>query len=178
VPLPSAEGLNGAWDRLAGADGANALAAEWELFDRPAQAVALLREQLRPVRAADESGVRKLIAQLASAAFAERETATRALRELGDSAVEQMRAALKAGVPAEAKFRVERLLAEADATGFPPGARQREVRAIAVLERINTDDARKLLSELTKGLPNARLTHDAAAALKRCELSKGADDRR
>jgi hypothetical protein len=49
------------------------------------------------------------------------------------------------------------------------GEALRTVRAIEVLERTATPEACKLLRELAKGAPGARLTREAAAALKRLE---------
>src|SRR5262249_6375268 len=148
-------------------DATKGFGAEWEIVARPAEAVTMLRERLKPIRAANEEIVRKLVAQLGSTTFAEREAATKSLRELGDSAIGHLREALKAGLAAEAKARVERLLAEAESQAVPPGERQRQVRAVAVLERINNDDARKLLTDLAAGVPEARQTREAAEALKR-----------
>jgi WD40 repeat protein len=166
-PAHSRHASSAVWDALSGANPAKALAAEWQLADDPAKAITLLRERLRPVGPADEAALRPLIEKLSSGRFAERETATKSLRELGDRAVAPLRAALKAGLPAEAKRRVEALLAEADAPGIPAGERQRQVRAVAVLARINNVDSRKLLMELATGLPEARQTREAAEALKR-----------
>jgi hypothetical protein len=43
----------------------------------------------------------------------------------------------------------------------------RPLRAVEVLERINTAEARRLLERLSKGQPEALLTVDAAASLQR-----------
>ena len=43
----------------------------------------------------------------------------------------------------------------------------RQIRAIKVLEHLNTADARGLLQELGEGAPEARLTREAKAALQR-----------
>src|SRR5262249_23305640 len=135
----TAADLTRLWEALSGSDATNGFAAEWDLAASPAEAVTLLRERLKPIRAANEAAVRKLVAQLGATMFAEREAATKALKELGDSAIGHLRAALKAGLAAEAKAGVERLLAEAESQAVPPGERQRQVRAVAVLERINND---------------------------------------
>lgn len=49
----------------------------------------------------------------------------------------------------------------------PPREERRAIRAIEVLERIATRDARQLLDELTKGAPDSRLTQEAKASLQR-----------
>jgi hypothetical protein len=43
----------------------------------------------------------------------------------------------------------------------------RSLRAVAVLERLATPAARRLLAELARGAPGAALTEDAKAALDR-----------
>ena len=48
-----------------------------------------------------------------------------------------------------------------------PGERLRELRAVAILERIRTPEAQKQLDELASGVPDARLTREAAAAVAR-----------
>jgi hypothetical protein len=43
----------------------------------------------------------------------------------------------------------------------------RDVRAVEVLEGVATPDARRLLVDLAAGVPDARLTREAAASLAR-----------
>jgi hypothetical protein len=172
APELSADALARLWDDLAGDDAGKAHTAGWELADRPERAVALLRERVKPVRSADDAAVRGLVAKLDVPAFATREAAEKQLRELGETAVPALRAALKAGVSDEQKVRVDRLLAAAATPVIGPGDRLRQLRAVAVLERAGTDDARKLLDELAGGLSEARLTREAAAAIRRLSVPK------
>ena len=44
------------------------------------------------------------------------------------------------------------------------------LRAVQVLERIGTAEARRLLKQLAQGLPAARLTEEAKAALNRLDI--------
>jgi hypothetical protein len=48
----------------------------------------------------------------------------------------------------------------------------RPTRALEVLERLGTPEARRLLHQLAKGNPSARLTSDAADVLKRLERGR------
>ena len=78
-----------------------------------------------------------------------------------------LRDALKTNPPAEAKKRIETLLAAFAPPAVPEGEVLRGVRAVWALERIGTADARRLLEDLAKGVESARLTREAKAALGR-----------
>jgi WD40 repeat protein len=164
APRLTADALDRLWETLASSDAAKAHSAGWELVDRPEQSIALLGERLKPIRAADQAVVRRLVGDLDAPAFADREVAEKALRKLGDSAVPALRAAMKAKLPAESVTRIERLLADA-AAPIPSADGLRPVRAVAVLQRIGNDDARKLLQQLASGLAEARLSREASRAL-------------
>lgn len=168
APELSADAISRQWDALAGDEAAKAYAAAWELIDRGAQTIAFVREHLKPVKAADEALVRRLVAQLDAAAFADRETAAKSLRALEDSAIPTLRATLKAGLPATAAVRVEQMLAQAGAP-IPPTESLRPLRAVAILERVGTESACKLLEQLAGGLAEARLTREAVEAMKRLQ---------
>jgi hypothetical protein len=68
----------------------------------------------------------------------------------------------------EAKWRINELLERLDRPEFSPGM-LRAVRAVEALEHTNTPEARRLLEALAGGAPEARLTRDAKASLKRLE---------
>jgi hypothetical protein len=167
APLAAAE-LARLWDRLAGDDPAAAYTAGWELTDRPAQGVELLRGKLTPAAGADVTAVRKLVAGLDAAAFADRETAEAGLRKLGAAAGAALRAVLTAGgLSAEQRDRITHVLTAIPPPGPPTAAELPAARAIAVLERVATANARELLTRLAAGAADARLTGDARAALDR-----------
>jgi RNA polymerase sigma factor (sigma-70 family) len=167
APPLSADAVGRIWGGLAGDDAAQAYTAGWELRDRPKQAIATLRERLKPVRKAEEAIVRALVAKLDGPVFADREAADRELRRLGDSAAPALRAALKVGLSAEQAVRVERVLAALEQTSSPSGQALRELRAVQVLERIGSPEAKALLKELAGGVEGARLTVAAKEALGR-----------
>src|SRR5262249_5982251 len=141
--------------------------AESELADRPAQAVALLRDRVKPVKAAEVTIVRPLLALLDDPEFIKREEATKKLIKLGEAAVPALRRALKEELSAEQKRRVEQVLTAAAAPTVLSGDSLRQVRAISVLERAATPEAREQLAKLAAGNPEARLTKEAAAASAR-----------
>ncbi|QJW99571.1 sigma-70 family RNA polymerase sigma factor [Frigoriglobus tundricola] len=167
LPKPGTEAPTRLWDALAGANAAAAHKAAWELVDRPAETVALLREKLKPARTADETAVKALIAKLDAPEFADREAATKALQLLGSAAAPALRAALRGDLSAEQDDRLRRLLAATNAPIVPAGDPLREVRAVAILEHIGTAEARKLLEEWAAGAPDAYVTREATAATAR-----------
>ena len=93
----------------------------------------------------------------------------RALREAGERAVRQLREALKGDVSAEQRDAIDKLLTAWQAADQRPPTddRLRVMRAIAALELSGTADARKLLSELAKGIAEATTSREASAALGR-----------
>ena len=156
-----------AWEDLARSDTDKAHAAAWALADTGNDAVAFLRTRLRPVVLPEENQVRKLVARLGADEFAEREAAQRELNALGDVTVPALRAALKGDVKAEQAQRIGKVLTAAGAPALPPGDRLRAVRAVAVLERVATKDARELLERLTGGAEESSVTRAAKAAALR-----------
>jgi hypothetical protein len=156
-----------AWADLAGEDAARAYAAVWALADAPADSVPFLREHLRPVASPPPERVRALIAKLDAPAFADREAAEKEIRELGDTVLGALQAALQSRPSAEQKARLERLAVAAASPAVSAGDRLRLLRAIAVLEQAGTQEAQKLLTDLAAGAPGARPTVEAARAIDR-----------
>jgi RNA polymerase sigma factor (sigma-70 family) len=168
-PLP-AKDVEAAWQDLIGDDAGRAFDAIRRLSAAPREPVAFLRRQLKPVAAVDADRIARLIADLDADEFAAREKATRELEALGERAVGACRKALAGAPSAEARRRLEGLLAQAGReTGQPSGERLRVLRALEVLERAGTAEARDVLATLAHGAPGARLTEDARAALQRLD---------
>jgi hypothetical protein len=107
----------------------------------------------------------RLLRQLDSDAFEERERATAALRELGPPAERPLKQALAPEPSAEVERRVGLVLA-----GMEQARKERRTDwSVRLLERIGTPEARALLEALARGAPGAPRTEDAAAALKRLD---------
>jgi RNA polymerase sigma factor (sigma-70 family) len=156
------------WADLGSADAAAAYRAVWHMAEAAGEAIPLLRQRLKPVQAAADEATRPLIADLDSDSFPHREAATKRLRELGETAETALRAALRANPSAEQKRRIKALLAELEETVRPPSEEAlRQVRAVAVLQRIGTPKGREVLERLAGGMPSAALTRHAKAALGR-----------
>ncbi|HTU89812.1 MAG TPA: hypothetical protein VMF69_06935 [Gemmataceae bacterium] len=117
-----------------------------------------------PTSTAD--GISKLLADLDSDSFKLREAAVKRLKELGLQAEPALRAALAAKPSLEQRRRIEAILAALSEMPEKPAPEElRQLRALIVLERIGTPEARRLLDEAAKGPPSARLTHQAQACL-------------
>jgi hypothetical protein len=105
-----------------------------------------------------------LLAGLDSDTFTVRQKATRELQALGELARPALKRALEKTSSIEVRQRAEKLLR--NPKDLTPD-QLRGIRAVEVLERIATPEARSVLEALAKGLPEARLTEEAKAALKR-----------
>ena len=154
------------WTDLAGADAGKAYAAIWQFADDPQHSVPYLRERLRGSVPPAADTIVKLLRELDNSAFATREAADKKLRDLGEPAVSVLRTALSTGLPAEAKRRVEAILADIDPTRPLTGDRLRERRAIGVLELAGTPEAREVPERLSRG-SESRQTQAAKEALRR-----------
>jgi RNA polymerase sigma factor (sigma-70 family) len=164
-PLTAKE-LEALWTDLAGADAAKAWQAVWRMTEGPNEALPFLRGHLKPYPTAPADETQRLLADLDDASFARREAAAKRLKELGLHAEPALRAALKAKPSLEQKRRIEAILATLAEVPQPLSAEElRQLRALIVLERIGTREARRVLEDMAKGSESARLTRQALAAL-------------
>jgi WD40 repeat protein len=161
----TAEELEVLWERLA-VDAEKADAAMRELAASPAQATDLLRRSLKPAAAQNAERIARLVRELDSDSFDERERASAGLEELGEDAAEALRAALERKPSPEVRRRAEDLLERQRRKG-PSPERLRGLRAVQALEWIGTPEARRGLENVVSGDPDAELTRAAAAALAR-----------
>jgi WD40 repeat protein len=152
------------WADLASLDALQAYRAVWALTDCGDQAVDLIQQHLRPART-DARRLKELIANLDSRSFAIRQAAVRELEQLGELAEPALRHVLATGPSLEARRRIEPLL-DYQRLHLNPETLRR-IRAVWVLENIRTSRARKVLQALASGEATARLTQEAANALKR-----------
>jgi hypothetical protein len=159
--------LEALWQDLAGADARKARLAIGTLAGVPGQAIAFLQGRLKPTPAPDPERVRHMIADLDSERFDVRDQATKELERLSELAEPSLGQALEAqGLSLESRRRLEQLLKKLDGPVRDPWQRQ-ALRAIEVLERVGTPEARQVLKTLTQGAPEARLTKEAKASLDR-----------
>jgi RNA polymerase sigma factor (sigma-70 family) len=162
-PAPAAADPDGLWDDLLGADAGRAYAAACRLA-RSADGVRFLGRRLPPVGLpADADRVARLVKSLDSDEFAQREKASRELARLGEAAEPLLRKALEGEPAAETRRRLNEALENLS----PEGERLRAGRAVEALELAGTPEARQVLESLARGVPGARRTREAQAALER-----------
>jgi hypothetical protein len=160
--------LDDFWDGLAESHWMQPVLAAQTLAEFPEQAIALVREHVRPAVPPDpkkRAEAARWVKDLDSNEFDVRQKASEELEKLGKDAVPTLREQLQGKPPIEVRQRVEQLLEKLD---LPPGPEQlREARAVHLLERIGTPEAERLLETLAKGTPVALTTEKAKAALER-----------
>jgi RNA polymerase sigma factor (sigma-70 family) len=164
APLSRKE-LDESWSTLAGADAVKAYQAILTLESVPDQAMPVLAERMR-IPPTDDKRLARLLTQLDSDDFAERERATKELREMGWAAEPALHKALEEKPSLETRQRVMALLDGIRKQPLPPEL-LRMLRGMEVLEHIDTPAARKVIASLAEGAPQARLTREAKATLQR-----------
>jgi WD40 repeat protein len=161
----TAEQLRQWWDALAGADARKAHAAVWSLSSVPRQAVPFLKERLRPIAPVPAERIRHFIADLDHDDFTRRQQASRALASIDRQAETLLRAAHKTTTSPEVRSRTAQLLKAIDRWVVTDPEHRRRLRAIWVLQRLGTPEARALLQKLAEGAAAARQTQAARGAL-------------
>jgi WD40 repeat protein len=162
---PEPEAVARWWDELADPDAKKAHTALCTMSDAPAEAIALLRTKLEPVKEDVARRIDKLIADLDARRFPVREKAMRDLTEIGPDILPAVQEALKKDPSPEVKRRLEDLLSQVKVR--PQEGRTRVLRALEVLERIGTAEAKEVLKTLADGAPAAWQTREARSILGR-----------
>jgi WD40 repeat protein len=167
---PGAEEREKLWAGLNDANSQAAFEAMCRMQASPEKTVALLAKYLKAADAKEAGAdtIAKLIAALDADSFEEREKASKDLAALGKAAEAPLKAALAAKPSAEAKQRIGQLLEGLKDKG-PSVELLRPLRAVEVLERLGTPEARKLLEGLARGQAEAPLTEAAKGAIGRLE---------
>jgi hypothetical protein len=167
VKDPGEQQIAAWWADLAGTEARPAYAAIWKLAAVPeGVVVAFLRRHLKPAADADFERARQLIKDLGSDTSEVREKALAGLQALGNGAAPALRQALEKDPPPEVRHRLEEVLSRPESL-VPSPESVRRVRAIQVLERIGSKEARRLLADLAAGASHAAETQEARAALER-----------
>jgi hypothetical protein len=153
------------WADLGVADAAPAWKALWHLLDHPAEATEWVGGRLKPVPAHADTADQ--IARLDDGRYAVRERAAAVLAARGEAIEGDLRAAIRDPRSEEQHRRLEGLLGKFDPAAPPDGETLRALRAVWLLERLGTPEAKKLLERLAGGAAGSRVTREAKAALER-----------
>jgi hypothetical protein len=159
------EALNSLWADLASSDAARAYRTIATLAEHPDEAVSFLKASLLKETKTDPNVIARLIADLDDNQFAVREKASSELAKLGYRAEPALREALRNKPSGEVQHRVNLLLAKLEDVATDP-VKLRILRAVEVLERIGTTEARRVLHGLQEA-GEGPLSEDAKASLER-----------
>lgn len=154
------------WNDLTAPELLRASQAFWTLVAAPEQTPPFFRKHLLPALPIDAPRIARLIGELDSASFQAREAATRELLKLAELARPALREALGKRPPLEAQRRIQQILDQWEEPAVPT-EQLRLLRAVQVLEHIDTNEARQVLETVAKGAPEARLTREAKESLRR-----------
>jgi WD40 repeat protein len=158
--------LDKLWTSLGQNDSEKASEAMQSLTARPKETLALFKARLRPVPAVAPDRLTQLLADLQSNQYVVRQRATDELEQLDLQARPALEKALDAQPAVEARRRIEALLKKLEPPFTAPD-RLRSIRAVEVVERIGSMDARLVLESLAVGGRGHRVTEDARDALNR-----------
>jgi hypothetical protein len=161
LPVPT----GAEWDWLSSPDTKRGRAAVRALVADPTRALALLAAGLA---ALDAGVLNRLVMELGAEEFRVRQSAERALVGFGPRAEAALRSAVTKAESPEVRARAEVLLKALNPTGRRvSGERLRTTRAIEVLERIASPEARALLAKCAATDPEGLLALEAKNALIR-----------
>jgi RNA polymerase sigma factor (sigma-70 family) len=163
----SAESLAKLWADLANEDAARAYRAALALSASPKGTAALLAKQVKPAAAPEPKQVAQWLKDLDNNSFEVREKAAKELEKVGNLGRPALEEALKNNPSAEARRRIEDLLDRLGSNAAESPDEWCHIRAVEVLERMATPEAKKLLEEWAKGPPAVTLTREASASLRR-----------
>jgi RNA polymerase sigma factor (sigma-70 family) len=166
APAGEAGSPEDAWRALAAADAGRAYQAMGTLLAAPEKAVTFLEKRLRPTADLDPEPILRLVKDLDSDEFAVRAQAFKELERLGPEAEPLFRRLLTENPSAEVRKRLESLLARPRLPLRSPESLRR-LRAVAVLEWIDSAESRAVLKRLARGAEAAPQTREAREALAR-----------
>ena len=160
------------WETLASADAAKAFQSVRRLAESGSQAVRFFNGRLSPARDLVPVNIPRLLADLNSDNFVQRDKATQELMLMGTAAEGPLEKLLNGNPTQETRERAQMLLGKIrDARNghapIPTGEILRAVRAIEVLEKIASPEALTLLARLAQGTATSQITCEAQASLDR-----------
>jgi RNA polymerase sigma factor (sigma-70 family) len=170
VPPAGPVDAEACWTDLAAEDAAKAQSAIERLASAPDKSLPLLKQKLRPV-VIEPKWLASRLEELGDEKFAVRQAAMRDLEKVADAVESELRKLLENPPSQEVRARLLQILKtlEAGDLAVPPLTEVRNLRAVAVLERLASADALAILRDLAAGAPDAALTRAARGALERVD---------
>jgi WD40 repeat protein len=170
-PAPNAtkrapDEIKALWDDLAGVNAIRAQRAVRSLTECKEQSLPFFEEHLKPAAAPDDKKLAAIFADLDAADIETRKQSEEVLKEMGPLARPLLRKALEGNLGKVARQRIEDLLAVPERPLMTP-ERILQVRAVEVLEHMDSPASRRLLEKLAKGAEGDPLTIEAQAACGR-----------
>jgi hypothetical protein len=162
-PLLKAD-LNQLWKDLENPDPAKRFDAAQVLAAVPQQTVTFLQEHLKPAPRVNSTAVQQMIGELKSSDGDIRKRAATGLLALGAAAMPAVRMAYGQRYDAAIGEVLGQLAAD-----FPKNEHFRNMHAVELLALVGNAEARRMLTDLSRGDADAWLTGDANAALKRMD---------
>jgi WD40 repeat protein len=153
------------WTDLLSKDAEKAYRAMKTLMAVPERAVPFLKTKLEGALPSPNQ-LRRWLTDLDNDRYGVRKQATMELSKLGVLVEPGLRRLLAEKPTLEVRHRVEGLLKSIAADLSPPSTVVL-LRALEVLESLNTAEARKVLEDLVKGIPQSLLSQEAQASLSR-----------
>ncbi len=166
ISEPSPRELELLWNDLSAPEPSQSWKAMRTLMATLRQSVPFLHTKLQSIVMPEPHRVARLLADLDSDVFAERQRASEALLELGKLVVPDLRETLEDKPTLEVRQRILLLLEQIERRETSPKL-LRILRVVAVLERIDNTESKALLQRLAGGTERATLTREAAAAVQR-----------
>jgi dipeptidyl aminopeptidase/acylaminoacyl peptidase len=158
--------LTTAWRDLAGSDSTTGFRAIRSLVAGADDTAKWLGERLKIRPAADGKRIAQLIKELDGEDFDVREAASDELTQIGSAARTALEAALKNPPSAEVKRRCAALLGRLGGSSVP-ASELRAARAVEVLEKIGSAEAKRVLNKLLQAKPSAQQAAEIRSALAR-----------
>jgi WD40 repeat protein len=165
-PTTTADPIDDLWATLGDPDAAAAGRAADELTRTPSAAVHLIGQMMKPDADPDAKRVAEEMTRLGDREFAVRERAEKWLRAQRELVAPDLRTAQTQAAQPEVRERVDRLVIALDGPEADPH-RLRAHRAVEVLERVGTPEAKRLLRSLAGGSDRSAVTREAALAVER-----------
>jgi hypothetical protein len=153
------------WNELGDLEAQRPYDAGWRLVAGAEETVRFVRERLKPVGVVDPAKIEQWITDLGSEKFAVRQGAAKELEKVGGQIRAPIKKALQGKITLETRRRLEQVLS--NIARAPGPETLRSVRAVLVLERIGSHEARGVLEALARGASGASATAEAEAALER-----------